>query len=51
MNSNLYNQVFRDRTKKFAIDIITLLSEIKYSDAFGILKKQSIRSADRKSVV
>ncbi|MFZ1358964.1 MAG: four helix bundle protein [Saprospiraceae bacterium] len=45
MNSNLYNQVFRDRTKKFAIDIITLLSEIKYSDAFGILKKQSIRSA------
>ncbi len=45
MDSNLYNQVFRDRTKKLALDIINVLSDVKYSDAASILRKQSIRSA------
>ena len=45
MNSNLYNQVFRDRTKKFALEIIKILSDVNYSDALGIIRKQSIRSA------
>ncbi len=39
-----YNQIFRERTKKLALTIISILSEVKYSDAFGILRKQSIRS-------
>lgn len=45
MDSNLYNQVFRDRTKKLALEVINVLSEVKYSDVSSILRKQSIRSA------
>ncbi len=40
-----YNEMFRERTKKLAIDIITELSKIKYTDENSIIKKQIIRSA------
>jgi four helix bundle protein len=40
-----YNEIFRDRTKKLAIDIIIELSKLKYTDENSILKKQIIRSA------
>lgn len=40
-----YNEIFRERTKKLAIDIIQTLSPLPYSDALGIIRKQIIRSA------
>jgi len=40
-----YNEIFRDRTKKFALSIVNVLSEIKFSDALTIMRKQAIRSA------
>jgi len=40
-----YNQIFRERTNKLALNVITCLSEIKYSDALGVLRKQLIRSS------
>lgn len=40
-----YNEIFRKRTKKLAIDIIQILSPLPYSDALGIFRKQLIRSA------
>ena len=40
-----YNQIFRDRTKRFAVEIIKSLSDIPYSDAVSIIRKQIIRSA------
>ncbi len=40
-----YNDLFRERTKNLALNTIKILSEIKYSDALGVLRKQAIRSA------
>ena len=40
-----YHQIFRDRTKKFSISIIKSLSELPYSDAVSIIRKQMIRSS------
>lgn len=40
-----FNQIFRERTKKFSIAIIKLLSPISYSDDLSIIRKQIIRSA------
>lgn len=40
-----FNQVFRDRTKKFSISIIKSLSPLLYSDDLSIIRKQIIRSA------
>jgi len=40
-----FNQVFRDRTKKFAISIIKDFSDLPYSDAVSIIRKQIIRSS------
>ncbi len=40
-----YNQIFQDRTKKLAIEIIKSLSSIPYSDAVSIIRKQIIRSS------
>jgi four helix bundle protein len=40
-----YNQVFRERTKKFSILVIRSLSPLPYSDDVSIIRKQIIRSA------
>jgi len=40
-----YNEIFRERTKKFALSIVNILSEIRFSDALTIMRKQAIRSA------
>jgi len=40
-----FNQIFRDRTKKFSVSIIKSLSPLPYSDDLSIIRKQSIRPA------
>ncbi|MGG7543984.1 hypothetical protein ACQ7CY_20730 [Chryseobacterium arthrosphaerae] len=40
-----FNQVFRERTKKFSIAIIRTLSVLSYSDDISIIRKQIIRSS------
>lgn len=44
MKQEEFNELFRARTKKLALDIITIVSEINYSDALSIIRKQLIRS-------
>jgi len=39
-----FNEKFRTRTKKLALETIAVVSEIPYSDAVGVLRKQLIRS-------
>lgn len=38
-----YNEVFRQRTKELAKQIVFTLSDIKYSDALSIMRNQLIR--------
>lgn len=45
MSNMDFNQIFRDRTKKFSILIIKSLSSLPYSDDISIIRKQIIRSA------
>jgi len=45
MQKKDYKEIFRDRTKKLAIDIIIELSKLKYTDENSIIKKQIIRSS------
>ena len=40
-----FNQIFRERTKRFSIEIIKTFSELPYSDAISIIRKQIIRSS------
>ena len=40
-----YNENFRERTKRLALDIINELTQIKYSIESSVIKKQIIRSA------
>jgi len=40
-----FNQIFRERTKRFSIEIIKTVSELPYSDAISIIRKQIIRSS------
>mgnify|MGYP003825399693 FL=1 len=40
-----YNENFRERTKRLALDIINELTQIKYSVESSVIKKQIIRSA------
>ena len=40
-----FNQIFRERTKRFSIEIIKNVSELPYSDAISIIRKQIIRSS------
>lgn len=40
-----FNQIFRERTKKFSIAIIRALSVLPYSDDLSIIRKQIIRSS------
>ena len=43
MKQEEFNDQFRLRTKRSALDIIKLTSPLKYSDALGVLRKQVIR--------
>lgn len=40
-----FNQMFRDRTKKFAISVIQSFSSLSYSDDVSVIRKQVIRSS------
>lgn len=40
-----FNQIFRDRTKKFSVEIIKNSSTLPYSDDVSIIRKQIIRSS------
>lgn len=40
-----FNQIFRERTKKFSIAIIRAFSILPYSDDVSIIRKQVIRSS------
>ncbi len=44
MEQETFNTKFRQRTKRLALDIICVVSPLKYSDATSILRKQIIRS-------
>lgn len=45
MNQQEFNELFRERTKQVAKDIILITAAKKYSDALGIMRKQLIRSS------
>lgn len=40
-----YNEIFRERTKQLAIEIIQVISTIPYSDVVGVIRKQAVRSS------
>ncbi|WP_283420802.1 four helix bundle protein [Chryseobacterium profundimaris] len=42
---NNYNQIFAQRTKTLAINIINSLSDLAYSDKISVIRKQIFRSA------
>ncbi len=44
MKQEDFIEQFRRRTKQLALDIIRKLSEIKYSDALGVIRKQEFRA-------
>ena len=43
-NSISFNEQFRVRTKKFAIELCKFLEKLPYQDSSKIFKKQAIRS-------
>jgi len=45
MKQEDFNEIFRTRTKKLALNIISVVSLMKYDDASNIIKKQLIRSS------
>ncbi len=45
MMENNYNQIFAQRTKTLAINIINSLSDLTYSDKVSVIRKQIFRSA------
>lgn len=45
MMKNNYNQIFAQRTKTLAINIINSLSDLTYSDKVSVIRKQIFRSA------
>ncbi len=40
-----YNDIFRERTKKLALEIIREMAKVKFSDEVSVIRKQIIRSA------
>jgi four helix bundle protein len=44
MKQEEFNELFRARTKKTALSIIAIVSDLKYSDALSVIIKQLIRS-------
>ena len=45
MSDTNWNEIFQNRTKKLAVDIIRLHSQLKKSDETRIIGKQLVRSA------
>jgi four helix bundle protein len=44
MKQEEFNEIFRQRTKALSLDIIKIVSELKYSDALGIIRRQLFKS-------
>jgi len=44
MKQEEFNELFRQRTKALSLEIIKIVSELKYSDAIGIIRKQLFKS-------
>jgi len=44
MKQEHFNELFRQRTKRLALNIIRILSPLKYSDALGVMRKQEFRA-------
>jgi four helix bundle protein len=44
MKQEDFNEIFRNRTKALALELIKIVSEVKYSDALGVIRKQLFRS-------
>lgn len=44
MRQGDFNEIFRERTKKLAIEVINFVAKLNYSDAVSIIRKQLIRS-------
>ena len=42
MKQEEFNEIFRNRTRTLALQVITLLGDLKYTDALGIIRKQLI---------
>lgn len=40
-----YNELFKERTKKLALEVISAFSCLPYSDAISVIRKQVIRSS------
>lgn len=40
-----YNDIFRERTKKLALEIVREMAKVKFSDEVSVIRKQIIRSA------
>ena len=45
MKQEDFNKLFRQRTKKLALEIIRIVSPLKYSDALGVIRKQLIKAS------
>ena len=45
MKQEDFNELFRQRTKKLALEIIRIVSPLKYSDALGVIRKQLIKAS------
>ena len=44
MKQEEFNEIFRQRTKALSLEVIRIVSELKYSDAIGIIRKQLFKS-------
>jgi four helix bundle protein len=44
MEQEAFNEIFRTRTKRLALEVIKVVSVLHYSDALGVIRKQLIRS-------
>lgn len=45
MKQEEFNELFRNRTKKLALDIIRIGSDVRYNDALGVIRRQLFRAA------
>ena len=44
MRQEDFNELFRQRTKTLSLEIIRMVSELKYSDALSVIRKQLFKS-------
>lgn len=44
MQQQQFNEQFRERTKTLALEVIRIVSDLKYSDALGVIRKQLFKS-------